>query len=155
MRTLKDKARGRSQYLQTIGAIYKPETCHDCGRKVLLEKHHEDYSDPANVTWICRLCHVKRHRRHLMSGVAAVAIILICMTAVCGCAYLDKVMQDAEDNGTTMVDELQPQLNAAASFLPSPWREILIGTVGLGLTVYQTVGKSRLKKKVQQTGGVS
>lgn len=44
------------------GRIKKPDTCVDCGWKGLLDGHHEDYSKPLSVIWLCRICHGKRHR---------------------------------------------------------------------------------------------
>lgn len=37
--------------------------CSDCGSTVNVEAHHEDYSKPRDVRWICRLCHRAHHRK--------------------------------------------------------------------------------------------
>lgn len=36
------------------------EPCRVCG-EMKAEMHHEDYSKPREVVWLCRLCHVRYH----------------------------------------------------------------------------------------------
>lgn len=46
------------------GVIQKPKNCTICKRKRrsdLLEAHHEDYSRPLDVIWLCRRCHCNVH----------------------------------------------------------------------------------------------
>lgn len=38
------------------------EPCVDCGCDEA-EMHHEDYSKPLEVVWLCRDCHLDRHRQ--------------------------------------------------------------------------------------------
>lgn len=38
-----------------------PKNCQDCG-STESQKHHEDYSKPLDVIWLCRPCHLNRHR---------------------------------------------------------------------------------------------
>lgn len=40
----------------------KREPCKDCGTKKWVQAHHEDYSKPLEITWLCRRCHGLRHR---------------------------------------------------------------------------------------------
>lgn len=56
-----DKARARNvaNTAQKAGRLV-PEPCADCGSD-RVEKHHEDYDKPEEVTWLCRLCHSNRH----------------------------------------------------------------------------------------------
>ena len=44
------------------GRIVKPKRCGDCGTGgTRIHGHHEDYSKPLAVHWVCPLCHRKRH----------------------------------------------------------------------------------------------
>jgi hypothetical protein len=42
------------------GLIPPPTICEDCGKGGLLHGHHEDYSKPLDVNWLCPSCHGKR-----------------------------------------------------------------------------------------------
>lgn len=50
------------------GEIIKPSHCQDCQTECLGKKelhgHHEDYTKPLDVIWLCVSCHYKRHRKH-------------------------------------------------------------------------------------------
>ncbi len=42
------------------GTLTRPERCARCGRDVgakNIAAHHEDYSKPLDVVWLCRNCH--------------------------------------------------------------------------------------------------
>jgi hypothetical protein len=39
------------------GRITKKTRCERCERKVKLEKHHPDYSQPLLLEWLCKPCH--------------------------------------------------------------------------------------------------
>jgi hypothetical protein len=39
------------------------ESCADCGYHIA-EAHHEDYSKPLEVTWLCRKCHAELHKQY-------------------------------------------------------------------------------------------
>lgn len=45
------------------GDITPGQKCEDCGFlfPYRLDGHHEDYSKPFDVIWVCRSCHKKRH----------------------------------------------------------------------------------------------
>lgn len=39
------------------GRVVKPDLCSNCKKKRRLEAHHEDYSKPYDVEWLCCKCH--------------------------------------------------------------------------------------------------
>ncbi len=44
------------------GEVVKPSHCQLCGSKQQrIEGHHQDYSRPLDVLWVCRVCHVGIH----------------------------------------------------------------------------------------------
>jgi ribosomal protein S27AE len=43
------------------GDLTRPQTCEVCGRSQKLQAHHEDYSRPLEVHWICSRCHMRHH----------------------------------------------------------------------------------------------
>ncbi len=45
------------------GKLTKPEECSECGSRENIQGHHEDYSKPFEVIWLCAKCHMKRHRK--------------------------------------------------------------------------------------------
>jgi hypothetical protein len=38
------------------------QPCCVCGATFYMVAHHEDYSKPNVIAWLCKSCHVKRHR---------------------------------------------------------------------------------------------
>ena len=42
--------------------VHKPEKCTVCGSGGRIEGHHEDYTRPLDVRWVCRQCHVNIHK---------------------------------------------------------------------------------------------
>lgn len=49
------------------GDIKRPGKCSACGAECQPEAHHNDYSRPLDVEWLCRKCHQKRHPRKGMN----------------------------------------------------------------------------------------
>lgn len=46
------------------GKLVKPSACEECHAEegpVVLYAHHDDYSKPLNVRWLCGTCHQKWH----------------------------------------------------------------------------------------------
>lgn len=41
------------------GRLIRPSSCSECGTKGRVDAHHEDYSKPFDVTWLCRKCHAQ------------------------------------------------------------------------------------------------
>lgn len=44
-----------------LGVLKKPLACSRCNSSKKIEGHHEDYSKPLEVVWLCKSCHVLRH----------------------------------------------------------------------------------------------
>ena len=45
------------------GKIQKPSSCFVCKKdNCRIEGHHEDYSKPFDVMWLCRKCHAQIHK---------------------------------------------------------------------------------------------
>ena len=66
---LKTKARSMVNKRVQTGTIVKPEVCEECeSGGTRLEGHHEDYSKPLDVEWLCTICHGKRHRTTYPEG---------------------------------------------------------------------------------------
>ena len=58
------KTKARSKVWSAIrdGQLERPDACEDCGcTDQTLQAHHEDYSKPLDVIWLCFQCHRKRH----------------------------------------------------------------------------------------------
>lgn len=43
------------------GMLIRPNTCEKCLCKCYPAGHHEDYSKPLEVIWLCRSCHKQHH----------------------------------------------------------------------------------------------
>ena len=62
-----DKRRARAAVNDAVrgGHIVPPDGCEECGHdfsEFRREAHHDDYSQPLNVVWLCGRCHGRRHR---------------------------------------------------------------------------------------------
>lgn len=59
----KATARSIARVYESRGKLIAKD-CEDCGAdKELSERHHEDYNKPLDVTWLCRPCHLQRHKK--------------------------------------------------------------------------------------------
>lgn len=43
------------------GELVRANACERCGEKTYTVAHHEDYTSPLKVTWLCDTCHAIRH----------------------------------------------------------------------------------------------
>ena len=57
----KVKAKRLVQYAVRCGYL-KKKPCEKCGKRKAVA-HHDDYSKPLKVRWLCALCHKKYHLR--------------------------------------------------------------------------------------------
>lgn len=55
-------ARVKVYYALKTGKLKRPDHCTRCKIKGKPYGHHEDYSKPLEVIWLCRGCHANRHR---------------------------------------------------------------------------------------------
>jgi hypothetical protein len=62
---IKEKCRATTRNAVAAGKFSKPSTCDDCGTNRIIHAHHNDYSKPFEVDWLCSICHGKRHRAAL------------------------------------------------------------------------------------------
>lgn len=61
-----DRFRARDKVHQAIAkGLLKREGCEICGATA--EAHHDDYSKPLDVRWLCRAHHAEHHRRIAIS----------------------------------------------------------------------------------------
>ncbi len=59
------KQAAANKYLQKWiknGLMNRGTICEDCNKHGKMEGHHKDYEKPLEVNWLCRRCHMKRHR---------------------------------------------------------------------------------------------
>ena len=51
------RAYNQLHYALKTGRIIKPIFCEGCKKRKRLDAHHEDYSKPLEVDWLCSKCH--------------------------------------------------------------------------------------------------
>lgn len=61
------KARCRTQVRQALcdGVLVRPDKCDRCPTRCKPDAHHEDYSKPLEVEWLCDQCHGLTMRKPL------------------------------------------------------------------------------------------
>ncbi len=64
--TEKLKARIAVNHAIRDGKLTRPSVCESCFNERFTEAHHEDYSKPLNVEWLCKECHTNLHRKVLV-----------------------------------------------------------------------------------------
>ena len=60
IKTEKNRARDILNYAVVSGKIIKPSNCSQCGNLRKVTAHHDDYSKPLKVRWLCYECHGKQ-----------------------------------------------------------------------------------------------
>lgn len=48
------------------GKVMRPKSCSECNKNCKPDGHHEDYSKPLDVVWICRACHSRKSPRTIL-----------------------------------------------------------------------------------------
>lgn len=43
--------------------LIRPTACPKCGSTKNIQAHHEDYSKPLDIMWLCQLCHKDHHQK--------------------------------------------------------------------------------------------
>lgn len=56
----KTRAHGLVKKALASGELIR-QPCERCGATEWVEAHHEDYSKPLDVVWLCSSCHKQRH----------------------------------------------------------------------------------------------
>ena len=57
----KQDARIKLNNAVRCGKIYRPDCCENCEDLGKVHGHHEDYSKPLEVLWVCSDCHTEIH----------------------------------------------------------------------------------------------
>lgn len=63
----REAARRQVQFAVADGILQPPDDCEMCGRGLpdtYIEGHHEEYSRPLDVIWLCATCHGRVHKHH-------------------------------------------------------------------------------------------
>lgn len=60
----REKARAHDFVRAAInrGSMVRPNNCGECGNDGRIQGHHEDYSKPLEVIWLCEPCHKELHK---------------------------------------------------------------------------------------------
>jgi len=61
---IKASARAAVGYAISRGEINRPTRCEKCGCECALHGHHDDYSKPLDVRWLCPACHFDWHKKN-------------------------------------------------------------------------------------------
>ena len=54
-------AHDRMRYAVRTGRMTRPDSCPRCDSTTRIVGHHEDYSKPLDVLWMCSRCHSRLH----------------------------------------------------------------------------------------------
>ena len=63
-RTTKQQINAHNAVKKAINAgdLERPDECPECGDDAMtIHAHHEDYSNPLDVEWLCPSCHMRLH----------------------------------------------------------------------------------------------
>lgn len=65
-------ARLKARYAVKKGILVKPKWCEVCNLVKPLQGHHEDYSKPLEVIWLCTGCHADADRELELNSAAPI-----------------------------------------------------------------------------------
>jgi hypothetical protein len=51
----------RNAQQQARRAFPDPQPCETCGTDQCVQRHHDDYSRPLDIRWLCATCHQREH----------------------------------------------------------------------------------------------
>jgi len=68
--SLKRTCRSKLNNELRSGRVVKPNTCSSCFVVGLITAHHEDYTKPLQVDWLCPKCHKRLHQKRKKGAVA-------------------------------------------------------------------------------------
>lgn len=57
---LKDIAHAATTRAIRLGILTR-QPCEECGSSTKVEAHHDDYTKPLQIRWLCKLCHADHH----------------------------------------------------------------------------------------------
>lgn len=60
----KRRVHDRTMYAVKTGKLERPNQCSRCSKECIPHAHHEDYTKPYDVIWLCSFCHFKLHHGH-------------------------------------------------------------------------------------------
>ena len=61
---IKDLARYLVKYEIQCGRLFRPSVCSCCKAECKPHGHHNDYTKPLEVEWLCEQCHKQWHRKN-------------------------------------------------------------------------------------------
>lgn len=70
MHAKEHSARDKAKYAIRAGKLVA-EPCESCGAEENVDAHHDDYSKPLDVRWLCRSCHTLLHAQLKITGTCA------------------------------------------------------------------------------------
>lgn len=63
-KSIEVRARNLANRAVELGFLVRPDKCPECGETDLkVHAHHNDYTKPLDVIWMCSECHGLRHRK--------------------------------------------------------------------------------------------
>ena len=51
------------------GKLIRPEICSECAVRCIPDAHHDQYTYPLLVRWLCKQCHIEHHNPHTTKSV--------------------------------------------------------------------------------------